>query len=189
MHLKIAPGGALLPDRADGFDSLFPDPLDFAQTHRSMFDHIQSLGAEAVHDRLGLLSAEPLDNSGREIFYNPFGSHRQGVIIGKYAELASVILVDLPSARRLNPLPRGDTGKRSHDRMAGAGTIPDQKNRIGVVIVFIDDLLDLSPESLFGHAVGRGIRKLERRIGNRKVIHDGSLFPENQWCEKMRSGA
>src|SRR5262249_55039765 len=142
----------LLPAFADALDAASADALDLLEEGWAFVNDGQGALAENLDDFPREVRADPLDQTGAEVFDDAFaGVRRRGAQLGG-AELFAVVAVLHPGAARLDVLAGNDPGQGAHaphlDALARHLDAQHREARIGIVK---GDALDHAGQS-FHHA-------------------------------------
>jgi hypothetical protein len=129
-----------------------------------LLDHLQGGLTEMVHDPLGHLGADPLDQPRTEVTADPLDRRRQHGVVGLDLELAAILGMARPPAPQAQALPGLGPKQRPDHRQQVTGPVGGHPGHgVARLLVGVGDPLQ--------HRV-QG-----RRRRRPPLLHDGTLLP------------
>jgi len=157
-NVELAEGPLLVPRLLDRGGADFADAGHVAEPARFLRKHAKGLGAEGVHDLVGVDLAHAGHETGPEVFANPIHARGKFAAEALHLELRAVLRVRRPHALEVQGLAALHAGQRANDGhlvLAVVGT--ELRDRVVVLLVKEHDALEHPGKGVGRSAIGGGV--------------------------------
>ena len=138
-----------LPASCDSIHPQLPDAIHFQELFRILFNDVQGLRTELLHNAVCKLRADAFDQAAAQIFFNSVGRGGHGLFKDRQRELPAVLCIDTPVALQLKDaadMRFGHDADHSHQILKTPGAAA--QDGIAVFLVPVGNAFDRAAQLL-----------------------------------------